>query len=169
MQLFIFDILRIRKEKGQLSVPAIERPQIDHNGSKLIRHALQRCHDLRIIFWTSSLLSCLLQKRFYISIPICSWKKRYGYFIEHSLSQNLFNSYKIAHIQIVRIPRMKFNHKNFFGPIVMSKSSFHFPFCVIGLIRLVRVKCLVWPVSNWFQLFGCIHQKSWKWLYLKPE
>ena len=40
----------------------IERPQIDHNGSKLIRHALQRCHDLKIIFWTSSLLSQLLPK-----------------------------------------------------------------------------------------------------------
>ena len=51
----------------------------------------------------------------------------------------------------------------------MSKSSFHVPFCVIGLIRLVGVKCLVWPVSNWFLLFGCIHQKSWKWLHSKTE
>ena len=62
MQLCIFDVFWIRKEKGQLSVFAIERPQIDHNGSKLIRHALQRCHDLKIIFWTSSLLSHLLPK-----------------------------------------------------------------------------------------------------------
>ena len=107
-------------ESGRKKVSCLCLQLSDHKSITMDRNSSDMpCRDVMTWRLSFELLPSFLifcQNRFSFNIQYPFAFERSGNVLIFNIlfRKNLYNKHKIAHIQIVKIPRMKFNHKTFF-------------------------------------------------------